>query len=116
MMKFYGLGIDATSAKRIMDIAKHNSRFREVFFSLSDDSEIDSTKLSNFSIFEALFKALHCPTSFSPKDINVTRTKSGHPSISLGGRAGEIFKNYRFEVSVTHHEDLIISVVIAFFE
>ena len=108
------IGIDASSVKRLETIAKENVRFRELVTQPSDKTSLEPKSYSNFSIIEALFKALNCPTLFPLGEIRIAREGNSPPTISLVGDLGECWKNYQFAVSVTHHEDLIIAVVVCF--
>ena len=107
------IGIDASSSKRLEKLAKEDLHFQESLIYPADSSSLEALHLSNFSIMEALFKALNCPTLFPRSEIRISREDNGKPKISFTGRMQESWKNYSFAVSVTHLEDLIIAVVVA---
>lgn len=111
---FIGIGIDASSKKRLQGVAKNNVRFKRLFLKEEDSSAVQTTNLSNFSILEALFKALNCPTTFASDEVFITRTNGANPMISLGGNMQKSYNGYSFVVSVTHLEDTIIAVVVVY--
>jgi len=109
-----GIGIDASSSKRLQLITEGDEHFRNSLLGCLDNSSPEALILSNYSIIEALFKALNCPTLFHPSEISISREESGHPTISLAGRMQERWRDCNFSVSVTHQEDLIIAVVVVY--
>lgn len=111
---FFGIGIDSSSKKRLQEVAKNNVRFRNLFMMEVESDTVQVTNLSNFSIFEALFKALDCPTSFTPGEVCISRTDGANPSISLTGSMRKRYEGFKFIVSVTHHKDVIIAVVVVY--
>jgi len=107
------IGIDASSSKRLEKLAREDLHFQKLFNYSEGTSSPELLNLSNFSIMEALFKALNCPTLFPRSEIRISREENGMPKLHLTGRMQETWKNYSFAVSVTHIEDLIIAVVVA---
>jgi phosphopantetheine--protein transferase-like protein len=104
-----GIGIDATSISRVQNTINQSQNFARQLGVLNDQKPFEN--ISNFSIIEAFFKSLGCPTDFNPRDIAIERV-NGAPTLKFSGSIKEKMKDTSIYISVTHLNDMVISVVI----
>ena len=105
MKVIVGIGIDSESRLRIEAACAREPVFRQ---KLQDQS--GNFDVSNFTIFEAFFKAIGCPTSLDWNEVMIFR-ESGRPSIKLKGKLARIWSNTEIHVSITHAQDIVTAIV-----
>jgi len=124
-MDVLGIGIDAVSIarmRRVADASERGSRFRARVFTDNERRNCEGRKdpaecfAARFAAKEAVMKALGAEgIAFAFRDIEVTRARSGAPSIVLHGRVAERAKSLgagRIHVSLTHAEPLALASVV----
>lgn len=110
-----GVGMDMTEVARVRKIFGKHPAFLKRFFSPEETRYCLAGRnkyermAARFAAKEAVIKALDMP-GLRLKDISVSRTASGRPSVSLA-RAG--VKGARILLSLTHTADYACAVAVA---
>jgi holo-[acyl-carrier protein] synthase len=112
------IGVDIVEIDRIAHaLHRHGEHFiRKVF--TQEEADYCRTKKSaaswaaRFAAKEALGKALHVP-DVPPKwtDVEVLRDERGRPSLRLHGRALELSRGARVELSLSHTHHYAVAMV-----
>jgi holo-[acyl-carrier protein] synthase len=124
-MAVVGIGIDAVSIERMRraaDASERGLRFRARVFTEHERTTCEARRdpaecfAARFAAKEAVMKALGAEgISFAFRDIEVTRGKSGAPSVVLRGRVAERARELgagRIHVSLTHAEPLALASIV----
>ena len=120
-----GQGIDIVEIKRISEaIERSGTAFLERVYTKKELAEAHGRKKASAAYFagrwaakEACAKALGCGIgkNCALTDIEILKTESGAPALSLSGRADAFFRKSggkRVHVSISHEENYAVSTVI----
>ena len=116
-----GVGIDVVEVPRMArTIGEWGEAFLEKIFTVRELSYSQARKdpthhfAARFAVKEAVAKALSTgwASGFRWKDVEVENNASGKPSVVLYGRVGELLKDSKVFVSISHSEHVVVACAI----
>jgi len=114
-----GIGVDIVNTLRFEKIL---SRTPKLKFRLFTDREISSSYsiwnlAGKFAGKEAVLKSVGLGLSggISWKDIEILGDSQSPPQVFLSGRAKEILGNYKFFLTISHEQSLVIAVCLTLY-
>lgn len=123
MQKIIGVGCDLIETKRIQDAVEKNKK--TFIAKILTDSEIAYCMkyktpypqiAARFAAKEAVSKSLGCGIGkdLNWHDIEIYHDSKKKPHVSLLNNAAKLFKDVKFEISLSHTEDMAIAFVVAY--
>lgn len=122
MKNIIGVGCDLVEILRIKEACIKNIAFITKILLPSEIHYCEKFKepyshiAARFSVKEAISKALGVGfgDSLGFHDIEIKHTDKNKPYVVLSNKAYEIFKDVKFEISISHTSELAMAYVIAF--
>ena len=115
-MALAGLGCDIIEIDRIKRSCESSHRFLDKVFTCQELEYCTSQKLryqhlaGRFAAKEAVGKAIGC--SLNWLDVEITRSESGKPSVTLHGKAKEIAGHMKITISISHSRGNAMAVAL----
>ena len=106
-----GIGVDIVDLIRFDNLAV-NQKFRDQYFSDSENLLNAQSLAGRFAAREALYKAVGTQDTFEWKDIEIINTSSGAPKFIFKNNAAKYFELKRIHLSISHVPEYAISIVI----
>jgi holo-[acyl-carrier protein] synthase len=116
-----GVGIDVVEISRMARaIGERGEAFLDKIFTPKELTYSKGKKnpihhfAARFAVKEAVAKALSTGWSggFRWKDVEVENNAAGKPSVILYGRVGELLKDSRVLVSISHSENVVVAFAV----
>ncbi len=115
-----GIGVDVINTLRFERILNRTPKLRFRLFTEREVSSSYSTwnLAGKFAAKEAVLKAvgLGLRGGISWKDIEILGDSQSPPQVFLSGKAKEILGNYKFFLTISHDENLVIAVCLALYQ
>ncbi|GIH29162.1 holo-[acyl-carrier-protein] synthase [Acrocarpospora phusangensis] len=111
-----GIGVDLVDVARFAASMERTPGLRARLFTAAEQAEPVPSLAARFAAKEAVAKALGAPPGLSHQDAEVRRDPDGRPSLSVGGRAGEVAAALgvrTWHVSLSHDGGFALAYVIA---
>jgi len=105
-----GIGVDVVDLQRFSDSLTRTPGLRERLFTAAERAQPDHTLAAVFAAKEAVSKALGVPSGLSWHDVEVSRSESGRPLLSVSG-AGRA--DLDWHLSLSHDGGVAVAMVVA---
>ena len=116
-----GIGVDIVDIRRIADLLrKQGERFPQRLLGtdelrvFSDRNDKAVFLAGRFAAKEAIIKAIgeNLPTRPPYSDIQIVSDVSGRPGVTLSSRLTEVFKDFSFQISISHEKEFAVAMAL----
>ena len=108
-----GLGIDVVDIKEFQVVVFNNLKVRDKIFTINENNNNNIQNLGGvFAAKEATIKATSGYLKLKMRDIEIIKSESGVPFVSINSEQVNLLSNLAFHVSISHSKNTVVAVVI----